>query len=453
VALGFGVEGLGGQVEAVGGAKGFAHLFQLFAAGDLVLSVRIPVEGRVSTSDIIDPFALDELEAIRAETPGCEGRIHFNNAGAGLMPSSVLEETVGHLRLEAEIGGYEASAAREDAIADFYRLTATLLNCKPENVAHTANATDAYSRALSAIPFAPGDLIVTTRNDYISNQIAFLSMQHRLGVEVVHAPDASEGGVDLLEFESIVKTRRPRLVAVTHIPTSSGLVQPVEAIGSVCRDYETLYLVDACQSVGQRVVDVDQIGCDFLSATHRKFLRGARGSGFLFVSDAALRAGLEPLFVDMHGARWTAEQAYEPAPTARRFEDWEFAYALLLGSAEATRYALEVGVERAQARATRLAGRLRAGLDGLGLRVLERGPELGAIVTVEIPGWQSDSFKAALDAASVNSALSYREFAQYDFGDKRVDWCIRLSPHYYNTDEEVDRVVEIFDALADEGER
>jgi selenocysteine lyase/cysteine desulfurase len=400
-----------------------------------------------------DGFTRDELAALRAETPGCAGRIHFNNAGAGLMPASVLAAAQRHLDLEAEIGGYEAAESRSEAIADFYLFTATLLNCKPANVAHTSNATDAYSRALSAIPLAAGDVIVTTRNDYISTQIAFLSLQHRLGIEVVHAPDAPEGGVDVSELASIVRHRRPRLVAVTHIPTNSGLVQPVEAIGEVCRANEVTYLVDACQSVGQRVVDVQKIGCDLLSATHRKFLRGARGSGFLFVSDLALDAGLTPLYVDMRGARWTTEQEYEPSSSASRFEDWEFAYALLLASAEATRYALAVGVDRAGVRATRLSQRLRAGLESHGLSVLDRGAELGAIVTVAISRWEPEPFKRALDEAGVNSALGYREYAQYDFGDKKVEWCIRLSPHYYNTDEEVDRVVEIFGALAESGVR
>jgi selenocysteine lyase/cysteine desulfurase len=264
-------------------------------------------------------FSAEELDALRADTPGCRGRIHFNNAGAGLMPAPVLEAAQAHLRLEAEIGGYEAAAARTDAIAAFYEVTAQLVGCRPENIAHTANATDAYSRALSAIPFESGDVVVTTRNDYISNQIAFLSLKRRLGVEVIHAPDLAEGGVDASELGAIIRKRRPRLIAVTHIPTNAGLVQPVEEIGAICRENGVLYLVDACQSVGQRVLETERICCDFLTATHRKYLRGARGSGFLYVSDRALAAGLEPLFIDMQGARWTADDRYEPAQSARRF--------------------------------------------------------------------------------------------------------------------------------------
>jgi selenocysteine lyase/cysteine desulfurase len=398
-----------------------------------------------------DGFTDKEIERLRAETPGCEERIHFNNAGAGLMPAAVLEAAVAQLGLESELGGYEAAAAAEEAVSAYYEHTAALLGCGPENVAFTASATDAYTRALSSIPFEPGDVLLTTRNDYISNQIAFLSLRKRLGVEVVHAPDLPEGGVDVAVLVELARSRRPKLVAVTHIPTNSGLVQPVEEIGTAIRELDVLYLVDACQSVGQRVVDVERIGCSFLSATSRKFLRGARGSGFLYVSDETLAAGYEPLFIDMRGARWVSETEYAPAETARRYEDWEFAYALLLASSEAHRYAVDVGLERTQLRVTELASRLRTALEHERLRVLDRGAELGGIVTVEIAGWEAEAFERALGEAGINFALSLDEFARYDFGDKQVDWCTRLSPHYYNTAEEVDSVASVVRELAERG--
>ena len=199
--------------------------------------------------------------------------------------------------------------------------------------------------------------------------------------------------------------------------------------------------MDACQSVGQYPIDVAEIGCDLLTATCRKFLRGPRGSGFLYVSDRVLRAGYEPLFIDMHGARWTEPGRYQPADTAARFEEWEFPYATVLGCAAAIRYARQVGIEAIARRSPMLAARLRDRLDEIGgVRVLERGRTLGAIVTFAIEGWQPQQFKAAMDARRINSALSFREFAVFDFADKAVDWCLRLSPHYYNTEDEVDQV-------------
>jgi selenocysteine lyase/cysteine desulfurase len=389
-----------------------------------------------------------DVARLRADTPGCESVIHFNNAGCGLLARPVHRAMVEHLDLEARIGGYEAADVQAALTADFYAAVAELLGCAPGNVAFTSSATDAYSRALSAIPFRSGDVVLTTRNDFISNQLAFLSLRRRFGVEIVHAPDHPDGsGVDVDAMAALMRSRRPRLVAATHVPTNSGLVQPVAEIGRHCREQDLLYLVDACQSVGQYPLDVTAIGCDLLTATSRKFLRGPRGTGFLYVSDRVLRAGYEPLFIDMYGAEWTGPDTYQPAGTATRFEDWEFPYAAVIGSAVATRYALDVGIAAIADRTPVLAARLRDRLAALpGIRPLDRGRPLAALVTFAVEGWQPQPFKRALDARRINSALSFRRFAQFDFADKDVTWALRLSPHYYNTTEEVDTVA---DAVAE----
>jgi selenocysteine lyase/cysteine desulfurase len=382
-----------------------------------------------------------DVAALRADTPGCEHVIHFNNAGCGLSAKPVLATMLDHLNLEAQMGGYEAAAARAAGVREFYVQIAALIGTTPDNIAFSSSNTHAYATALSAIAFEAGDVVLTTRDDFISNQIAFLSLRKRFGIQIVHAPDLPGGGVDVAEMAALMRTHRPRLVAATHIPTNSGLVQPIAEIGRHCREMDLLYIVDACQSVGQYPIDVTEIGCDLLTSTCRKFLRGPRGSGFLYVSDRILRAGYEPLFIDMHGARWTGPDRYDPVKSAARFEEWELPYATVLGCAAATRYARGVGIEAISHRTPALAARLRSHLAPIpGVRVLDRGPRLGAIVTFAIDGWQPQPFKAAMDARGINSALSFREFAQFDFADKKVDWCLRLSPHYYNTEDEVDQV-------------
>ncbi len=387
------------------------------------------------------------IDLIRQDTRGCSGKLFLNSAGASLMPRSVVATMTDYLLQEEEFGGYEVE--RRHA-ADLHQLNvelAQLLNAAPHNFAFAWNATDAYSRALSAIPFRAGDVILTTSDDYISNQIAFLALQKRFGVVVVRARNLPSGDLDLDDFAQLLRRHRPVLVAVTHIPTNSGLVQPVVAIGQLCRQVETWYLVDACQSVGQMPVDVQAIGCDFLNATGRKFLRGPRGSGFLYISDRALQAGLEPLFIDRRGAEWTGPATYQSHPDGRRFEQQELA-APVVGLAEAVRYASAVGLLAIQARNAQLTSHLRQQLARQeGLRLLDRGSELGSIVTFDAPAFKLVDLTAWLTAHKVVYSVSLMSYALLDFTQKQVDWAIRLAPHYFNTSAEIDEVASLLAAL------
>jgi len=327
---------------------------------------------------------MPNLELLRADTPACAHKIHLNNAGASFQPAPVLAAVQRHLELESQLGGYEAGDAKAAEVAGFYTAVARLLHAQPHNIAFAASATDAYAKALSSIPWCVGDVVLTTENDYSSNQIAFLALQKRLGVRLIRARDLPSGGVDVEDFDRLMRQYRPVLAAVTHVPTNSGLVQPVEAIGEICRELEVWYLVDACQSAGQMNLDVAKIGCDFLTATMRKYLRGPRGTGFLFASDRALEAGLELLLPDMRSADWTGADEYRTADTARRFEYWEMPIALLLGSKVAVDYALDVGLDFAETRINQLALLTRQLLSELpGVRVLDEGTHLCGIVTAQ----------------------------------------------------------------------
>ena len=385
--------------------------------------------------------ALD-LKRLRSETPGCEQRIHLNNAGAALMPAPVVQTIQDHILLESRIGGYEAADARRDAMAAAYQSVADLIGTRPRNIAFTENATASFSLALSSLPFARGDVILTTRNDYASSQIQLLSLRARLGVRIIRAPDRSAGGVDVQAMAELIQRHRVRLVCVTQIPTNSGLVQDVQAIGSVCRDAEVTYLVDACQSIGQLPLNVAELGCDFLSASARKYLRGPRGVGFLYVSDRVLDQGLAPLFIDMRGADWIGEDRYRAVADARRFENWEFAWALVLATGEAARYAMAVGMEAISQRVTNLGQRVREQLASIDqVRVLDRGSQLCSIVSATIEGRDPGELVTALRSRGINTSAQTREYALLDYDDKRVTGALRISPHYYNTEEEIDQAV------------
>jgi len=394
------------------------------------------------------PEDVPSLARWRADTPGCERRAHLNNAGASMVPRPVRQAVDAHLDLEDELGGYEAVDACVDALREAGDAVARLLGAHRRNLALTQNSTTGFAQALDVFDFASGDVILTSRADYASNQIMYLSLARRLGVEIVRAPDLAEGGVDPDAVRELVRRHRPTLVAMTWIPTNSGLVQAVPAIGEICRAEEIPYLVDACQAVGQLPIDAGAIGCDYLAGTARKFLRGPRGIGFLYVSDRALAAGAYPLLVDMHGATWTDPDRFELTPDARRFESWEIASALALGLGAAARYALDVGVETARDRARALAAYARTRLAEVpGVRVLDRGRELCAIVTVE-PGQRPGAeIKLALRARGINTSAPDREDAVIDMDEKGARSAIRISPHYYNTAGEIDTAVAALDEL------
>ena len=388
------------------------------------------------------------IQRWREDTPGAARRIHLNNAGAGLMPSGVVAAMQAHLEREAVLGGYESEDEAAPRIGETYAAVAALLNAASRNVAIVENATVAFFQALSAFDFRAGDVIVTTRNDYISNQLAYLSLAQRCGVVVRRAEDLASGGADPDSVRSLLRDPRVRLLAVTWVPTNSGLVQPVEALGEIAAAAGVPYLIDACQAVGQLPIDVERLRCDFLSATARKFLRGPRGIGFLYVSDRALGRGLFPLYIDMRGGHWQGADSFALVPDARRFENWEYSYALVLGLGAAARYAAEVGIDRGGQRARALAARLRSALGAVdGLRVLDRGAQLAAIVTVEVAGRSAPALVRELRTRGINTSASLREYAVIDMDDKRAASAVRLSPHYYNTEAELDAAVEALSSL------
>ena len=388
--------------------------------------------------ELTRPIADEDVTAWRRDTPGCANRTHLNNAGAALMPQPVIDAIAGHLTLESEIGGYEAAAAAAPATADCYAALAELVGAKSHNIAVRSSATSAYQSALSSFDFAPGDVIVTSANDYISNQLMFLSLAARQGVRVVRAAEAPEGGIDLESLRALVVMHRPKLVALTWIPTNSGLVQPAADVGAICAEYGVPYLLDACQAVGQLPIDVTRLHCDFLAATARKFLRGPRGIGFLYVSDAALARGAHPLHVDMRGAEWTGGDSYRLFDGARRFEEWEFPHALVLGMGAAVRYAIDAGIGDISDRAHALAAEARRRLGAIpGVRALDHGTRLSAIATFSLTGHAAPEMVQRLRGRAINTSAHTTADAVIDFARHGETSSLRVSPHYYNTVDEL----------------
>ncbi len=346
-----------------------------------------------------------DIERLRDETPGIAHCIHFNNAGAGLMPRAVLDTVKDHLDLEARIGGYEAKASANERIEAAYASVARLLGADKSEIAFVENATVAWQHAFFAQDLKQGERILTAEAEYAANYIAYLQMQKRTGCVIDVIPNDGNGASDCQALERMID-EHVKLIAITWIPTNGGLVNPASNIGSIARAHGIPYLLDACQAVGQMPVDVGELGCDFLSATGRKYLRGPRGTGFLYVR-AEMLERLEPFMLDMFGAEWTAPNAYEMRPDARRFETWESSLALHLGMGAAVDYALDVGLGAIQQRSFLLAAELRDGLRAIpGVSIHDIGAEKCAIVTFSHEAVDAETIMLALRAENINVSVS-----------------------------------------------
>lgn len=382
-----------------------------------------------------------DIARLRADTPACETVLHFNNAGAGLMPVQVQEAVMGHLKLEAKIGGYEAHAMAKDACEAFYSEMAGLLNAKPAEIAFIENATRAWDMAFFSLPLQPGDRVLTHASEYVSNYLGLLLQAERRGLEIDLIPSDASGQVDVDAIAGLIQPKT-RLIALTHVPTQGGLVNPAEEVGRVAKEHGLFYLLDACQSAGQIDLDVEKLGCDMLSGTGRKYLRGPRGTGFLYVREGLI-AELEPPFIDLFSATWTGPDTYKLAPDALRFENWERFVAGQIGLGAAVKYARSVSLPAIEARVTELGAALRAALgDVPGVSVQDLGTRKCGIVTFTKDGVTPQDITAKLSAHGMNISVSNRTSAQLDLGPRGLDHLARASVHYYNTEDEITRFVE-----------
>ena len=389
-----------------------------------------------------------DIPTLRAETPATANLIHFNNAGAALMPDPVFRAMTDHLERERTLGGYEAARLAQPQLDSFYTEFAALLNCAPAEIAYTENATRAWDMAFYALPLAAGDRILTHASEYVSNYLAFLQQANRRGLHIDLVPSDPTGQIDVTALDAMV-TPAHKLIAITHVPSQGGMVNPAAAVGAIARKHGLIYLLDACQSVGQIDVDVQAIGCHILSGTGRKFLRGPRGTGFLYVSNAIVET-LDPPFIDLTAATWTADNTYTLAPGARRFENWESNVAGRIGLARAVAYARSIGLTAIEARTTALAAHLRRALAQLpGITVHDLGQHKSGIVTFTHARLDAAHLHAALRERGVNTSVTPRTYALLDLGPRGIDAMVRASVHYYNTEDEVTRFTATLKTLID----
>ncbi len=380
------------------------------------------------------------IQQIRQDTPGTEYVTHFNNAGASLPTRQVLEAIQHFLQREAVTGGYRFVAEESEAINDFYVQAAKLINAAPNEIALTQNASSSLNLVLYALPWKEGDVILTSEIEYGNNYLNYLHLQKQKGVEIRIFPIDRDGHFDILNFKNYID-EKVKLIAVTHIPTNSGMVAPVEAIGAIAKKHEILYLVDACQSIGHLPFDVEKVGCDFCTATSRKYLRGPRGLGFLYVREAVLEQ-LSPVFLEMLFADWKNEKTFQLNKSIKMFETWEKPYSLMIGFTAAIKYANDLGMEAIWERTQRISNYLRKQLETVeGVTVQDIGRIQCGIVTFTKAGTTPEVMQQYLQSLNINTWVSGRFSSVIDMDRRELSAVLRASVHYFNTEEEVDFLV------------
>lgn len=385
------------------------------------------------------------LVRARADTPGVQHVVHLNNAGASLAPKPVTDAVLNHLRLESQLGPYEAAERAMVAVERGHSALADLLNCDTDEIAMFESATRAWGAALSSIPLGTGDRVLISPMEYGSSYLSFLHLAQRTGFQVEVLPVDADGLVDVTELRDRIDDR-VKLIAMTHVPMHDGLIYPVAAIGRVAREFGIPYLVDASQSVGQLPVDVRQIGCDLLVGCGRKFLRAPRGTGFLYAR-REFAEQLSPGAVGLDGVQWDGV-GYRFAPAARRFDTWETNCATRIGLGVAVDYALSWGIENTWGRIRALAADLRQDLASIpGITVEDRGRERCGTIALTVHGYAAELVRVELQRAGINSWVCLANAACVDMGRRGISSLLRISVHYYNSAEELARLCDVLESL------
>jgi len=382
-----------------------------------------------------------DIEKIRAETLGIEFSTHLLACGSSLMPKNVVDAIIQHTQLEALMGGYEAEAKKADELNNIYNIVAEHIGANSHEIALMENSTVAWSHAFYSLPLNSGSKILTSEAEYAANYVAFLQRAKRDNLIIDIVPSDESGTLDTNALESMVD-EEVGLIAISWIPTNGGLVNPAEKVGQISKKYNIPYLLDACQAAGQMSIDVEKIGCDFLAATGRKFLRGPRGTGFLYIKDKWLSI-IEPVMIDHFGAPWVSKNTYELREDARRFETWENSYALRIGLGEAITYAEEIGIDLIHERVQLLARLNRKLLSEVkNVQVRDIGTEQCGIISFSIEE-EKDPKKIVdqMSEAGFTIGSVEPESTLIDSEKRNLPTLLRMAPHYYNTEEEIEKAV------------
>ncbi len=385
------------------------------------------------------------IQEVRKDIDSIDQHLFFNSAGSSLPSQSSIRSMISFMKEEAKWGGYKLMMDQHERFQSFYNESSRLINAKPRNIAFQQSATAAFSQAIYSIEWQHNDVILTSQLEYVSNILSIVRLKERFNIEIQYVHADADGLIDINHLEACLLKYSPKAVVLTHIPTNTGVVQDAIKVGDLCQAHDCTYILDACQSIGHIQVDVEAIKCDFLSVTGRKYLRGPRGTGFLYVSDQFIENNNLPLCFDLAGAQWVGPETYKLSDDAKRWEYWEKNYSNLIGITRSISEINAIGIQEIAAYNKKLQLRYREVLSSIdGLKILEESNSSCSIITWRYKDFSKNQMEKVLNRCGVIYSFAMKESALIDMSKKGIDWAVRFSPHYFNTENEIVQFKELF---------
>ena len=375
----------------------------------------------------------DPLLAFRGEFPILERTTYLVSNSLGAMPRAVPDRLAEYVDEWAELGVRAWAHGWWTKPLEVGNEIAPLIGAGPGEVVMVPNVTIAQATVLSALDYtSPRDTIVMTALDFPSVRYVYDQLATRLGARIVVVPSEDGIGIDLERLLEAIE-ERTRLVAISHVLFRSAYIMEVEAICRRAHEVGALVSLDAFHSVGVMPVDVRAIGADFLTGGVLKWLCGGPGGCFLYVSPEVSRR-LTPSLTgwQAHARPFAFEQEMTYADDAFRWLTGTPVIPALYAATEGPRIVKRAGIDRIRAKSMRQTSRLIELADARGYRVTApRDPERrGGTVAFDVPHGQE---------------VSQQLLANDVLVDYRPNAGIRVAPHFYTTDEEIERVVEMID--------
>lgn len=360
--------------------------------------------------------------------------LYFGNAAIGLASAPVLDAVVGQLRREAEIGGPNASAEAQPRLDQGYAAAARLINAAVDEVAFLESGNRALQSLIQSVGLVPGDHVLVDRTCWGGTLDMLASLP---GVTIDIMPVDAFGRADPQATRAALDPHT-RLIILTWCPATGGLINPAVEIGAIAAEAGIYYIVDACQMLGQGVVDVARLRCHGLAASGRKWLRGPRATALLYASRAFLDA--RPAFM--------ADQVGRRRGDARRYESGEAYVAGRIGLGVAIEGALAIGIDRIGAEIRRKAELLRAALAAVpGIALTDVGAPLSGIVTFTVDGMTPADLAARLRRHDVTISPLTAIYAPLDFAARGLAAVARAAPQIYTRDADIQRFAAMLAAV------